>query len=71
MSIPIVVHGFDYNNYQAAIGGLSGPVDNPQDSQLRIRAAPGPCPNRPFVYAYAYDGQGRAAHVNLPFFVVG
>jgi hypothetical protein len=46
---------------------VSGLIENPDQPEIVLRA-----PDRPGAYrlfAYVYDGQGHAAHANVPFFV--
>lgn len=56
--------GGDQESRPAALPGL---IHNPQQAEITLTA-----PDRPGAYrlfGYAYDGQGAAAHVNLPFWV--
>jgi hypothetical protein len=57
-------HGGDQESVPASIGNAIDPVDG---TQVTLTAPPDPGAYRLFVYGY--DGQGHAAHANLPFFV--
>jgi hypothetical protein len=55
-------------DFEEAIASLDGLIGEPAAATVQI-TAPEPGPYRLFVYAY--DGQGHAAHANLPFLVEG
>jgi len=51
---------------EAAISNLDGFIDDERVAEIQMNA-PDPGPYRLFVYAY--DGEGHAAHANIPFLV--
>ena len=56
--------GGDAESKPAQVPGL---IANPRSSEISLKA-----PNKPGAYrlfAYVFDGQGHAAHVNIPFYV--
>lgn len=53
-------------DYEERIANLNGFIDNEKAAEIQI-TAPDSGPYRLFVYAY--DGEGHAAHANIPFFV--
>jgi hypothetical protein len=53
-------------DYEERIANLNGFIDNEKAAKTQI-TAPDSGPYRLFVYAY--DGEGHAAHANIPFFV--
>ena len=53
-------------DYEVVIENIDGFLSTPSDPATRL-TAPGPGKYRLFVYAY--DGQGNAAHANIPFLV--
>jgi hypothetical protein len=56
--------GGDFENKPKTLTGL---IDNPQKSDIRVQAPAKPGAYRLFIYAF--DGQGHAAHANIPFHV--
>lgn len=53
--------------FEDVITNLPGLIDNPKNSNIRISAPLEGGAYRLFVYAF--DGQGHAAHANIPFYV--
>lgn len=53
-------------DHEERIANLNGFIDNEKAAEIQI-TAPDSGPYRLFVYAY--DGEGHAAHANIPFFV--
>jgi hypothetical protein len=53
-------------DHEERIANLNGFIDNEKAAEIQI-TAPESGPYRLFVYAY--DGEGHAAHANIPFFV--
>lgn len=53
-------------DFEAAISNLDGFIDDEGAAEIQM-SAPDPGPYRLFVYAY--DGEGHAAHANIPFLV--
>ncbi len=54
-------------DHEAAIPSLPGLIDDPGQANIQLTAPAVPGAYRLFVYAY--DGQGHAAHANIPFLV--
>jgi hypothetical protein len=54
-------------DFEAAIASIDGQIIDPNKKETQLVAPSKPGPYRLFVYAY--DGQGHAAHANIPFFV--
>jgi hypothetical protein len=56
--------GGDYEEYISSLPGL---IADPAAEEIKMKA-----PSKPGAYrllVYAYDGQGHAAHANIPFYV--
>ena len=56
--------GGDLEEVPETIAGL---VRDPDSGSIRVTAPPGPGVYR--LFAYAYDGRGKAGHANIPFYV--
>ena len=46
---------------------IEGLISNPDNGNVRVTAPPQPGAYR--LFAYVYDGQGKAGHANMPFYV--
>ena len=54
-------------DFEAGITNLENLITGPMAAKTQLKAPEKPGAYRLFVYAY--DGQGHAAHANIPFFV--
>lgn len=54
-------------DFESPIANLHGFIDDPETASPRITAPP---PGAYRLFVYVFDGQGKAAHANLPFLAV-